>query len=203
MRNFRTSEPTHFTTAATSVQDLAATPPDLTVIEVNTKGSLYTIHAALAYFRAQTPDQDGWRGKIVCTGSSASLYSFPNDALYATSKYGVLGMIRAIGPKVFREKITINGFGPSCVRTAIGPQDFFDKLEQQGRLTPMTTIASCMDMFLAPSSRLTGEDRASTVSLGLYDEAHLRCLFCRASTRPICRMQQRQARTAIFTAIHG
>jgi len=156
MKNFRTSEPTHFATSTTPIENLLIDPPDLTVIDVNTKGTLYTVHLALAYFRRQSLDEAGWRGKIVATGSNASIYPFPNDALYATSKAGVLGMVRAVGPKVFSEKITINAFGPSVVRTALGPPDFFARLDKENRVTPMSTITSCVDMFLDPKSKLTG-----------------------------------------------
>ena len=52
-------------------ETLADNPPDLKVIEVNAIGACYTVYAALAYIRKQDKDNDGWRGKIVVTGSSA------------------------------------------------------------------------------------------------------------------------------------
>jgi NAD(P)-dependent dehydrogenase (short-subunit alcohol dehydrogenase family) len=64
-------------------------PPDLRVIDVNLTGTLYSVYLALAHFRAQEPDaQSGWCGKFVATASTAGLYSFPVDTLYATSKSG-------------------------------------------------------------------------------------------------------------------
>lgn len=72
MREMRSSDPTHFaTTAHSSLDDLSSRPPSLAVIRVNLDGVLYTLHAALAYFRQQDKDQDGWRGKFVATGSNA------------------------------------------------------------------------------------------------------------------------------------
>lgn len=72
MREMRSSDPTHFaTTAHSSLDDLSSRPPSLAVIRVNLDGVLYTLHAALAYFRQQEKDQDGWRGKFVATGSNA------------------------------------------------------------------------------------------------------------------------------------
>ena len=157
MRGFRTSDPAHFATSSLTPAQLASSrPPDLRVIEVNTTGTLCTVHLALAYFRAQDLEQ-GWRGKIVITGSNASFYPFPNDTLYATSKASILGLVRSLGPKVLHEKITVNAFAPSAVRTSIGPQEFFDQLEKEGRITHMETVMRAVDAFTRPESRFTGQ----------------------------------------------
>lgn len=157
MNAFHASDPGHFATRAVKPSDLATCgPPDLKVIEINTTGTLYTVHLALAYFRAQEP-VDGWRGKIVVTGSNASIYPFPNDTLYGVSKASQLGLVRALGPKVLPEQITVNALGPSCVRTTLAPQDFFDMLEREGRLTPMETVIRAIDIFTDAQSRLTGQ----------------------------------------------
>lgn len=71
MRQLREANSSHFATNSTSVDDLADSPPDLTVINVNLTGVLYTVYLALAYFRRQEPDANGWRGKIIATGSTA------------------------------------------------------------------------------------------------------------------------------------
>ncbi|TNY22245.1 hypothetical protein DMC30DRAFT_415250 [Rhodotorula diobovata] len=158
MREMRSSDPTHFaTTQHDSLEDLAERPPSLAVIRVNLDGVLYTLHAALAYFRAQDKDENGWRGKFVATGSNASFYPFPNDALYAAAKQGVLGLCRAVGPKVLAEGITVNCFGPSVVATGLAPPDFIAMLEREHRLTPMKTVTDAVDVFLAPQSRVTGQ----------------------------------------------
>lgn len=157
MSQMRQTDSTHFATSALSPAELAKSgPPDLKVIEVNTTGTLYTVHLALSYFRAQEP-VNGWRGKLVVTGSSAGFYPFANDALYGASKASNLGLVRALGPKVLREAITINLLAPSCIRTEIGPQDFFDMLEREGRLTPMKTGLRAVDMFTDEKRSLTGQ----------------------------------------------
>lgn len=71
MSDMRQSDPNHFATNKTSVDDLASAPPNLAVMNVNLTGVLYTVYLALAYFRRQQPDADGWRGKIIATGSTA------------------------------------------------------------------------------------------------------------------------------------
>ena len=65
MNQMRANNPAHFATAVIDDLDsLAAQKPNLKVIEVNLTGVLYTCYAALAYFRAQELDKDGFRGKV-------------------------------------------------------------------------------------------------------------------------------------------
>ena len=94
---------------------------------------------------------------MIVTGSNASFYPFPNDTLYAASKASLLGLVRSLGPKVLHEGITVNAFAPSAVRTSIGPQDFFDLLEKEGRITHMETVMKAVDLFTNDESRLTGQ----------------------------------------------
>ncbi|GAA5881325.1 hypothetical protein JCM16303_000130 [Sporobolomyces ruberrimus] len=159
MREMNSSDPTHFSTftAPSDLSTLVDHPPSLAVIRVNLDGVLYVVHAALAYFRKQDKDENGWRGKIVCTGSNASFYPFPNDSLYGASKHAVLGLCKSLGPKVFDEGITVNCFGPSVVATALAPKDFIDRLAAENRITPMSTILSAVDFFLDPKSKVTGQ----------------------------------------------
>lgn len=156
MGEMRSADPTHFGWEASDLATLADRPPPLDVIRVNLDGMLYSLHAALAYFRAQDKDADGWRGKFVATGSNASIYAFPNDPLYAATKHGLLGAVRAVGPRALAEGITVNCFGPSVVATGLAPPDFLEKLEREDRLTPMSTVMRGIDVFLDPKSKVTG-----------------------------------------------
>ncbi|GAA5993531.1 hypothetical protein JCM11641_001944 [Rhodosporidiobolus odoratus] len=158
MRQMRASDPSHFATFShPELETLPDRPPTLAVIRVNLDGVLYTLHAALAYFRRQEKDHDGWRGKFVATGSNASFYPFPNDPLYGAAKQGVLGTIRAVGPKVLHEGITVNCFGPSVVATGLAPPEFIAMLEREERLTPMKTVTDGVDVFINPKSKVTGQ----------------------------------------------
>lgn len=71
MTGMRQTDPTQYATSNVRVKDLPSSPPDLSVIDVNVKGVLYTVYLALAYFRRQESDKDGWRGKIIVTGSTS------------------------------------------------------------------------------------------------------------------------------------
>lgn len=71
MTGMRQTDPTHYATSSTKVKDLAGRPPNLSVIDVNVTGALYTVYLALAYFRQQEADGAGWKGKIIATGSTS------------------------------------------------------------------------------------------------------------------------------------
>ena len=49
----------------------------------------------------------------------SSFYPFTNDPLYGAAKHGVLGAVRAIAPRVFREGITANCLGPNIVGESV------------------------------------------------------------------------------------
>lgn len=83
-----------------------------------------------------------------------SIYPCPNDILYGASKHAVLGLTRSLAPKVYQEGIAINALAPSIVRTALGPKEFFDAMEAEGRVTPMSTLTACVDTLL--DGRMTG-----------------------------------------------
>jgi NAD(P)-dependent dehydrogenase (short-subunit alcohol dehydrogenase family) len=132
-------------------------------------GNLYTIWIALAYFREQGPDHLANRGKIVATGSTASLYPFPGCSLYALAKTGILGVVRALTPDVQQERITINSFAPSIVHTGVARiagdvlKPFANKLEREKRDTPMETVLQAPEAFMRPESQLTGVRVMDTV----------------------------------------
>ncbi|GAA5828486.1 hypothetical protein JCM11251_000815 [Rhodosporidiobolus azoricus] len=119
--------------------------PNYLVIDVNLKGVLNTVHLAISHFRDQSPDSfTSLRGRIVCAGSSASIYPFPNESLYGTAKHGVLGLIRSLAPTLLPEGITINGIAPSIVETGIGNATALAAIRNAGCMTPMATVTDAV-----------------------------------------------------------
>ncbi|GJN94695.1 hypothetical protein Rhopal_007786-T1 [Rhodotorula paludigena] len=135
----------------------AAKAPNLAVINVNLVGVLNTVHLAISHFRSQAPDANGWRGRIVCAGSTASLYPFPNESLYGAAKHGVLGTVRSLAPTLQPEGISINAIAPSLVETGIGNAEAFAALREKNCLTPMETVTRAVQVLIEPEGRLTGQ----------------------------------------------
>lgn len=55
------------------------------------------------------------RGSIISTASDAGLYPFAVAPLYATSKYGVVGLVRSLARSLEREAIQINALAPAVI----------------------------------------------------------------------------------------
>lgn len=117
------------------------------------------------------------RGLIICTASNAGLYPFPVAPLYATSKFGVIGLVRSLAFPLQRHGIQINGLAPAvlgeahtnrtltmcahllsltpylCAETNIAPsKDLFKEMV----ITPMETLIHGVAKFEADPS-LSGE----------------------------------------------
>ncbi len=55
------------------------------------------------------------KGTIICTASNAGLYPFPVAPLYAASKFGVIGLVRALARPLEKESIQINALAPAVL----------------------------------------------------------------------------------------
>jgi len=100
------------TTGHTSIADL----PDeqyRRIMRVNVDGVVYGVRALLPALKRRGG------GQIVCTASLAGLTSYPPDPIYALTKHGVVGLVRALGPVLLEEGITINAVNPGIVDTPL------------------------------------------------------------------------------------
>ena len=64
------------------------------------------------------------------------------------SSSGVVGYVRSYGKYLPEEGITLNAVCPNVVRTKISTGSFYDKLEQDGILTPMKGVVDAFESFL-------------------------------------------------------
>lgn len=60
--------------------------PDLTVLDVDLKGVLYTASLAIQQFRKQDKDSNGFRGKIATVASVCGFYCCPTLPIYTSAK---------------------------------------------------------------------------------------------------------------------
>ncbi|KAK3346312.1 hypothetical protein B0T25DRAFT_276340 [Lasiosphaeria hispida] len=142
----------------TTIVDLGEdtpSPPKLKSLNINLIGTIYSVKLAVHYMNKKP--QDGGlssRGSIICTASNAGLYPFPLAPLYATSKFGVVGLVRSTARAIEESRIQINALAPAVLETNIGGPDegFISKMI----VTPMSTlIRGVADLIADPS--LTGQ----------------------------------------------
>lgn len=116
--------------------------PDLSVVDVDLTGVLYTIALAIQQFRRQDAIEweQGWkgRGKLGLVASVCGLYCVPSLPIYTAAKHALIGLTRSYGHLLGEEgSITINAIAPNVVATAISSASFHDMLGKAGLLTPM------------------------------------------------------------------
>jgi NAD(P)-dependent dehydrogenase (short-subunit alcohol dehydrogenase family) len=116
---------------------------------INVDGVVFGVQAALPVLQRRGG------GSIVCTASMAGLTGTPFDPIYGTNKHAVVGLVRALGPALQPQGISINVFCPGFAETKI-ITDIRDHLTGVG--VPIIPVekaaASVLQIF---DSGLTGE----------------------------------------------
>ncbi|KAF3917271.1 hypothetical protein AA313_de0204231 [Arthrobotrys entomopaga] len=117
----------HFLTVPGQPED--PQEPNLTTMNVNITGVIYTAYLALQYFRNHPcmpresyPNASHDRS-LVLVGSIASLYSLSHAPFYNTSKHAVLGLYRSIRQTAKPDRVRINLLCPYWIETPIIPRD--------------------------------------------------------------------------------
>ena len=121
------------------------------MIDVNLKGTLYAIRAAL-------PHMLGREGDVITLASEAGRRGLPNEAVYCASKFGQVGFTRALDHELREHGIRCTNICPGGVAT-----DF--ALDEDRGLTPD-----------ALPGMMTAEDVAEVVVFALERPRHLRIL---------------------------
>lgn len=149
-------------TAATTSRDEKSTEyakPDLTTLDVDLTGLLYTIGLAVQQFRRQTPDPvTGYRGRIAVTASVCGFYAVPTLPIYTAAKHAVVGLVRSYGVYLQQtEGVTLNAVCPNVVRTNISSGAFYDGLEAKGLLTGMAGVLEAFGLCMGDGKESDGD----------------------------------------------
>jgi 3-oxoacyl-[acyl-carrier protein] reductase len=128
------------------------------MIDVNLKGTLYAVRAALPHMR-------GREGDIVTLASEAGRRGLPHEAVYCASKFGQVGFTRALDHELREQGIRCTNVCPGGVAT--------DFALEEGRGRPRSALAGMM----------TADDVAEVVLFVLERPRHLRIL--ETALRPV------------------
>ena len=90
------------------------------VIDVNLTGQFLCAREGIRRFRAQPPlAASRARGKVVCMSSVHEVIPWAGHVNYATSKGGVMLMMKSIAQEVAPWRIRVNSIAPGAIRTPI------------------------------------------------------------------------------------
>ena len=128
------------------------------MIDVNLKGTLYAVRAALPHMR-------GRAGDIVTVASEAGRRGLPYEAVYCASKFGQVGFTRALDHELREQGIRCTNVCPGGVAT--------DFALEEGRGRSPEALPGMM----------TAEDVAAVVVFVLERPRHLRIL--ETALRPV------------------
>jgi NAD(P)-dependent dehydrogenase (short-subunit alcohol dehydrogenase family) len=121
------------------------------MVDVNLKGTIYAIRAAL-------PHMLGREGDVVTLASEAGRRGLPNEAVYCASKFGQVGLTRALDHELRERGIRCTNVCPGGVAT--------DFALDEGRGRTEDALPGMM----------TAEDVAAVVVFALETPRHLRLL---------------------------
>ncbi|KAF9691639.1 hypothetical protein EKO04_010445 [Ascochyta lentis] len=124
------------------------TKPDLTVLDVDLTGVLYTVALAVQHFRRQTRTEDGLLGRLGLVASLCGLYCVPGMPIYTAAKHALVGLTHSYGKLLVDEGITVNAVAPHAVQTGIASPQFYEKLAKKNLLTPMDGLMDAFDTML-------------------------------------------------------
>ncbi|KAF3763102.1 hypothetical protein M406DRAFT_18307, partial [Cryphonectria parasitica EP155] len=143
--------------------DLPPRRPNMRTFEVNLFGPYYGLKLA-AHYMSRNPEPVAQGGKVVVTASVSGFRAHPLLPQYSSTKYGVLGLVRALAPAAKEVNIRINCLCPAVTATGLPPPGLMEKLPES-IITPMSTLLRGFDE-LAEFDRLATEGRAKWVSQG-------------------------------------
>lgn len=122
--------------------------PDLSVIDVDLTGVLYTVAIAVQHFRRQTNIESGLLGRIGLVASVCGIYCVPSLPIYTAAKHALVGLTRSYGKLLVEEGITVNAIAPNVVQTRISAPQFYDRLARKNLLTPMDGLMRAFQTIL-------------------------------------------------------
>ncbi|KFA76910.1 hypothetical protein S40288_06188 [Stachybotrys chartarum IBT 40288] len=109
--------------------------PNLSIIDVNVYGTLYTTKLSLHYFVAQNgtePNSDQDDTCLILIGSGAAIVDVPRTPQYQCTKWGARGIMHALRGTAFYYGGRVNMISPWYVRTKILSQEAFDHVRDVG-----------------------------------------------------------------------
>ncbi|KAJ5387186.1 hypothetical protein N7509_009727 [Penicillium cosmopolitanum] len=92
--------------------------PGLDLLDINLNGAIYASYLAVNYFR-RSPESVKGTQSLLLTASIGGLYPCMLTPVYSSSKHALIGFVRSIGNRLFKEGIRVNTICPGVVKTPL------------------------------------------------------------------------------------
>jgi NAD(P)-dependent dehydrogenase (short-subunit alcohol dehydrogenase family) len=133
------------------------------IIRINLTGSFIVAQAAARVMKEQKPDVRGHRGSIVFIASLNSFISLSEVLAYASSKSGVLGLVRGLANEWAQLGIRVNAIAPGVFPTDLNrplientPRgDWLKKHTPMGRFGDADELVGAAIYLISPSASYT------------------------------------------------
>ncbi|CAG8942184.1 unnamed protein product [Penicillium salamii] len=150
--------------------------PDLSIVDVNMSGALYTSYLAMHYFRRSPESTKGDR-HMIFTSSIGGLYPCALGPIYSSTKHALIGWVRSTGPRLWTEGIRVNAICPGVVETPIIDNPAFDSLFPREMWIDIQLVTGTVLNLLSNTEMVDGK---GTLVKG--DEMHSRALHISGKT---------------------
>jgi NAD(P)-dependent dehydrogenase (short-subunit alcohol dehydrogenase family) len=133
------------------------------IVRINLTGSFIVAREAARIMKEQAPDSRGQRGTIVFVASLNSFISLSEVLAYASSKSGVLGLIRGLANEWARFGIRVNGIAPGLFPTDLNRSlientprgDFMREHTPVGRFGDAEELVGAAIYLVSPAASFT------------------------------------------------
>ncbi|KAI5450289.1 hypothetical protein NCC49_003200 [Naganishia albida] len=127
--------------------------PDLTIIDVNINGVLYTTKLATHYFISQNGEKESEKQEDTCLvliSSGAGYLDCPRAPQYQASKWGMRGVMHSLRRTAHHYGSRVNVIAPWYVETNILSKEAFNHVKSLGvEFATLTDAGSCLLRILA------------------------------------------------------
>lgn len=144
-------------------QDDEPIEPDLSILQTNLTGVMYTAKLAIHYCSRNGEGNDR---VLIMTSSLAGYLDQPGSPQYCSSKWGVRGMMRSMRRTMPPMGMRVNIIAPWFIRTRIMSDEVQKRVEDRGIVFAAKEDAAAAVLHMASNPAINGKSSSKHLSDG-------------------------------------